>query len=129
MQYEWQRSKSYTIRSGFEGFIYQVKGSQRCRELENNGGGLQQHLQTCKTCREDESLPQARYNNITPISAIYCPNKANNKYKHSFRGNNKSHNSKPEENMINQALECYPSVKYISSLTAQSLKQIRICTN
>ena len=38
---------------------------------------------------------------------MHSQQKANHEYKHNFRGNNKSHNFKPEENKNNQALECY----------------------
>ena len=38
---------------------------------------------------------------------MYSQHKAKHEYKCNFRGNNKSHNSKPEENKNNQALECY----------------------
>ena len=47
-----------------------------------------------------------RYDDIIPINAIYSQHKANHEYKHNLRGNNRSHNSKPE-NKNNQALECY----------------------
>ena len=49
---------------------------------------------------------EPRYDDITPISAICSHDKANHEYKCIFRDNNKSHNSKPEENKNNQALEC-----------------------
>ena len=48
-----------------------------------------------------------RYNDITPNNVIYSQHKAKHEYKYNIRGNNKWHNSKPEENKNNQALECY----------------------
>ena len=62
---------------------------------------------------------EPRYNEITCINVIHSQHEVNHEYKCSFRGNNKSHNFKPEENKNNQALKCYycKELHYITNCT------------
>ena len=66
---------------------------------------------------------KAKYNDITPINAIYSQHKENQEYKCNFRGNNKPHNFKPEENKNNYCKEPRYITNYTKLYTKEEAEQ------
>ena len=68
---------------------------------------MEEAFKHARTAERMKAYHEPRYDDITPINVIYSQHKANHEYECNFRGNNKSHNFKPEEKKNNQALGCY----------------------
>ena len=81
-----------------------AREAENWRMMEEAFNSISKHARAAERMK---ACHKPRYDDITPINAIYSQHKANHEYKHNFKGNNKSHNLKPEENKNNQALECY----------------------
>ena len=104
-----------------------AREEENLRMMEEAINNISKHA---RAAERTKAYHKPRYNDITPINVIYSQNKTNHEYKHNFRGNNKSHNSKPEENKNNQALECYYCIEthYINNCTKVKAGKYKLTT-
>ena len=93
-----------------------AKEAENWRMMEVAFNNISKHASAAERTK---AYHEPRYDDIKPINVIHSQHKVNYEYKHNFRGNNKSHNFKPEENKNNQALECYycNELHYITNCT------------
>ena len=85
-------------------YIRVPKEAENWSVLEGAFNSISKHA---RAEERTKAYHEPRYSDITPINVIYSQHKEIHEYKCNFRGNNKSHNFKPQEHKNNQALECY----------------------